>query len=99
MLHKSELFYSFDVYGDGKPTATRNLPPDVDLRKFCGDFPVADTICNYMFTDPPFRRFDKAVIDNHIAMFRKVIENYKDLLPGDEHTIAPGNWFLSARKH
>ena len=44
-----------------------------------GPFPVADKINQLMIGDLWFKHFDKKALDLHIAAFRKVAENWKDL--------------------
>ncbi|MBE6379369.1 MAG: DegT/DnrJ/EryC1/StrS family aminotransferase [Lentisphaerae bacterium] len=99
-LHTHGLFHTMDVYGDGKPTNTANLPADADKNiNVDGSLPVAETICNYTFSIPWFKHFDRALIDEQIAAVRKVAENYKDLLASDPKEQVVGKFFQTARKN
>ncbi|QFZ18904.1 DegT/DnrJ/EryC1/StrS family aminotransferase [Saccharothrix syringae] len=77
-LHTHELFHSADVYREGRPT-NRHASGNPPQRR--GDLPVAESV--KAFTVPPFRRYDKAVIEEYAAMFRKVAEHHKELIEGD----------------
>lgn len=77
-LHTHELFRSADVYGEGVPTNSRRGGAPPQGR---GDLPVAESV--RALTVPPFRRFDQDAIEMYAAAFRKVADNYKELLPGD----------------
>ena len=99
-LHTHGLFHTMDVYGDGKPSNTANLPADANKAiNQDGDFPVAENICNYAFSIPWFKHFDRALIDEQIAAVRKVCENYKDLLATDPKEKVVGKFFQTARKN
>ena len=45
------------------------------------------------FNIPWFKHFDKEWIDRYAAAFRKVIENYKQLLDDDEKKTQGGRWY------
>jgi len=83
-LHLHPLFTDCDVYNHGKPTRIANSSRD--LRQYKGDLPVSEAICSRTYTVPWFKRFRPRVIDQYIEAFRKVAENYKELLDDD-----PGN--------
>jgi dTDP-4-amino-4,6-dideoxygalactose transaminase len=97
-LHSHPLFQSVDVYNDGAPTNLANLPNGVDVRAVDADLPVSAAIHGRAFGIPWFKHFEPAIIDQYAAAFRKVIENYEDLLPGDEELIETGAWGLTKRK-
>ena len=98
-LHTHPLFHTMDVYGDGKPSNTANLPADAAKpANEDGQFPVAEKISNYAFSIPWFKHFDRALIDEQIAAVRKVAENYKDLLASDPKTPVVGKFFQTKRK-
>ena len=88
-----------DVYGDGKATNYANLPADVPAFNQEGSLPVSESICEYTFSIPWFKRFDRALIDEQIAAVRKVCENYKDLLATDPKEKVVGKFFQTARKN
>jgi dTDP-4-amino-4,6-dideoxygalactose transaminase len=83
-LHTHALFQTCDVYGAGKPTRIANAERDV--RTFDASLPVSEGIGARSFFIPWFKHFDKTAIDGFVEAYRKVSENYRDLLPGD-----PGN--------
>lgn len=98
-LHLHPLFHCVDVYGAGKPTNIVNLPDGIDIRQPDGSLPVAESIQKKMFYVPWFKHYKPEQIKPYADAFRKVIENYSELLPGD--VIAEevkGNWALSPRK-
>ena len=97
-LHTHGLFHTMDVYGDGKPSNTANVPAGAPINQE-GDFPVAESICNHAFSVPWFKHFDRALIDEQIAAVRKVCENYKDLLASDPKEKVAGRFFQTARKN
>lgn len=97
-LHQHPLFHEIDVYGDGMPTQLANLPEGVDNRTEAGSLPVAEGIQSRTFFIPRFNRFDKEIIDEHVAAYRKVAENYKELLEGDDGVEKDGSWGLSFRR-
>ena len=74
-LYEHPLFYSLDVYGEGRPTS--RVPEQTG-------FPVCDTIRSRIFTVPWFKHFEPATIDRYLAVYRKVAENHRELLPQDE---------------
>ena len=98
-LHTHPVFHSMDVYGEGKPTNTANRPADAGAINQDGSLPVAENISEHIFTIPWFKHFDRALIDEQIAAVRKVVENYKDLLPSDPKIPVEGKFFQTARKN
>ena len=96
-LHKSELFYTTDIYGHGKPTASCFLPAGVDPRELTGDLPVASTINQRMIGEPPFKKFNKELIDLYVDAVYKVVENHKELLK-EQVEDSTGNIALTHRK-
>ena len=97
-LHNHPLFYSVDVYRAGAPTNSANLPDGVNIRLTNEDLPVSAAIHGRTFALPWFKHFDKEILDQYAAAFRKVIANYQDLLPGDSATEESGSWGLTKRK-
>jgi len=83
-LHTHELFKSFDVYGHGKPTRIAHASRDVRELDKC--LPHSEAAGARTYSVPWFKHFNPGIIDQHVAAFKKVCKNYKDLLPGD-----PGN--------
>ena len=97
-LHHSEVFYSVDIYGHGRPTAGLYLPEGVDLRKLTGELPVASGINRRLLGEPWFKHFNKPLIDRYIEAVHKVAENYRDLLSEKSDEPAEGNIALTRRK-
>jgi dTDP-4-amino-4,6-dideoxygalactose transaminase len=96
-LHLHPLFNTVDVYGQGRPTRIANLPLGVDIRQPPGSLPVSEGIFEKFFSVPWFKRYYPEIIDEHVRAYRKVAENFKDLLPGDPKRGDPGNWGVSLR--
>ncbi|NLY17678.1 MAG: DegT/DnrJ/EryC1/StrS family aminotransferase [Clostridiaceae bacterium] len=81
-LHTHPLFKTCDVYGHGKPTRIANSKYDV--KKHDVDLPVSERFSFTSYVIPWFKHFRPAVIEEYANAFRKVAENYKELLPGDK---------------
>ena len=96
-LHLHPLLNSFDVYGDGKPTRQAH-----SRRKLCqgaGSLPVTELMNSRVYGIPWFKFHRPAIIAEHATAFRKVAENYRELLaddPGDASSV--GGWGLFARR-
>lgn len=80
-LHSHSLFHTCDVYGHGKPTRIANSNRDV--RQEQGDLPVSEVIGSRTYSIPWFKHLRPEVIEQYADTFRKVAENYTELLPGD----------------
>lgn len=83
-LHLHPLFNTCDVYGHGKPTRIANS--DRDLRQPPGSLPISEAIGAQTYHIPWFKKYRPEIIEEHAKAYRKVAENYRDLLKGD-----PGN--------
>jgi dTDP-4-amino-4,6-dideoxygalactose transaminase len=60
---------------------------------------VSEGIQSKTYFVPWFCRFRREIIEENAAAFRKVAENYRDLLPGDQgEDAAIGAWSLSAAR-
>jgi perosamine synthetase len=94
-LHTHPLFHDLDVYNDGKPT---NAAGSSQAAKPTGkNLRVSAGIQAKVFKVPWFRRYRTEAIGQHVEAFRKVVENYGELLaddPGDPETL--GNWGTSS---
>jgi len=91
------LLNTVDVYNDGKPTRIANSSWDVRTNK--GSLPVAEGIQNKVFGAPYFKKYYPRIIKEHANAVRKVIENYRELLPGDKGDPEDmGGWGLSGIK-
>jgi dTDP-4-amino-4,6-dideoxygalactose transaminase len=93
-LHLHPLLNTTDVYGHGKPTRIANAGRD--LRQPAGSLPMSEAIAARTFGIPWFKHYQPEVIDEYVGAFKKVIANYRDLLPGDPgNPEGLGNWHLS----
>ncbi len=97
-LHKHPLFSAIDVYGYGKATQNAHLPEGVDNSQEKVSLPVSESVQGRTFSLPWFKHFRKDVIEQHANAFKKVVENYRELLSGDDVETSDGEWGLTARK-
>lgn len=81
-LHLHPVFNTVDIYGHGKPT--RLAHSTKDITQPAGSLPVAESILPRTFEVPWFKHYRPAIIEVYANAFRKVVENYRDLLPGDQ---------------
>ena len=88
-----------DIYNEGKAANLANRPADAEPINVIGTLPVAETINDYVFAIPWFKHFDRLLIDEQIAVVRKVCENYKDLLATAPKEKVQGKLFQTARKN
>jgi Predicted pyridoxal phosphate-dependent enzyme apparently involved in regulation of cell wall biogenesis len=96
-LHLHPLLNTCDVYGHGKPTRIANAARDV--RQPAGSLPVSENIGKKLYSVPWFKKFRPGIIEEYAEAFRKVAENYRDLLPGDnEDPRNIGRWNFSRKK-
>jgi dTDP-4-amino-4,6-dideoxygalactose transaminase len=88
-LHTHKVFKEFDLFHTGKPSriarSERNELPD--------DSACDKSLSFACFNVPWFKHFDKEWIEKYAAAFRKVCENYKDLLEDDKKESQGGRWF------
>jgi len=83
-LHLHPFFNTCDVYGHGRPT--RIAQAHSDVRQPAGSLPVSEQVETRTFGIPWFKRYRTEIIEEHALAYRKVAENYQDLLSDD-----PGN--------
>jgi len=83
-LHLHPLLNTCDVYGAGKPTRIANS--DRDLRQPKGSLPVTESITKHTYHIPWFKQYKPEIIEEYAQAFKKVAENYTELLADD-----PGN--------
>ena len=90
-LHTHEAFHTFDFNHIGKPSRMAYNDRDVVAE---------DALCNpslekYCFSIPWFKHMDKEWIERYAAAYRKVAENYRELLEVDDgkNITANGRWF------
>lgn len=77
-MHIHPVLNECDIYGHGKPTRIANS--DRDVRQAPESLPVAFNSRNICYSIPWFKRYDKAIIEEQAAAFRKVAENAQQLL-------------------
>ncbi len=88
-LHTHDLFKTYDFRNCGKPSSIEYT----DDTEYDNTDYLAPSMKRYCFSIPWFKHFDKEWIDKYIAAFRKVIENYKDLLEiDDKPEYTTGRW-------
>lgn len=83
-LHIHPLLTEADIYGHDRPTRIAHTQRDLIHEQ--GSLPVAETIGAFTYSIPWFKHYRPAVIAEHANAFRKVAEQYAELLPDD-----PGN--------
>lgn len=77
-LHLHPVFHTADIFNMGKPTMISFGQRDV--RQGPGTLPVAESIAEIAFGIPWFKKFRPAIIKEYAKAYRKVAENYKELL-------------------
>lgn len=90
-LHLHPVFLTCDVYGHGKPTRIANS--NCDLRQGPGSLPVSEGIGKRTYSVPWFKHYKPSVIARYASAFKKVAQNYRELLkddPGDPPAL--GGW-------
>lgn len=88
-LHTHNLFKTFDLFHEGKPT--RIGFNDRDVRE--DDALLKPSEEKYCFSIPWFKHYDKEWIEKYASAFRKVAENYQQLLDGDDGMKQGGRWY------
>lgn len=90
-LHTHELFRTANVYGTEKPT--RIAYAERDVRELDNALAPSELIGARTYSIPWFKHFRPEYIDEYVNAFKKVCENYKELLPGDKGNPATiGGW-------
>ncbi len=82
-LHLHPLFTTMDVYGHGRPTRIAYLDESAKIEQYVQTLPVAEGITRRVFEVPWFKHHEPMAIEEHAGAYKKVIENYQALLPGD----------------
>ncbi len=96
-LHLHPIFNNIDVYQDGKPSRIANSASDI--RQPLGSLPVSEGIQERVFSVPWFKHYRPELIKEYADAYRKVSENYKELLDGDKGNPKElGGWGLTFRK-
>lgn len=78
-LHTSSIFDSADIFGNGRPPASRFLPAGVSPKALTGRLPVAEAVNDRVIVDPWFKHFDRPKIDRFIEAVHKVAANAEAL--------------------
>ena len=92
-LHQHPLLKEADVYGHGKPTRIANS--DRDVRGFDLLLPVSEGVAAKVFSIPWFKHYRPEEIKEYANAFRKVSENYRELLADDQGNSSDlGGWNL-----
>jgi dTDP-4-amino-4,6-dideoxygalactose transaminase len=90
-LHTHPLFNTLDVYNAGMPT--RNANSTYDVAKAQGSLPVTDGIQERIYLIPRFINYRPEIIKEYASAYKKVAENYKELIPGDKgNPVELGGW-------
>ena len=82
-LHLHPLFTTMDVYGHGRPTRIAFLDESALIEQYVETLPVAEGITKCVFEVPWFKHYEPDTIEEHAGAYKKVVENYQLLLPGD----------------
>lgn len=101
-LHLHPLFTNMDVYGHGRPTRIAFLDESAKIERYVETLPVAEDITRRVFEVPWFKHYKPEEIEYHAGAYKKVIENYRLLLPGDTDKDAEtGGYssFFSSRRN
>ena len=77
-LHLHPAFNDCDIYGHGKPTRIANASRDV--RQGPGSLPITEAAAERVVGVPYFRRYRVEYVKQCAAAFRKVAENFEELL-------------------
>ncbi len=80
-LHTHSLFSSCDVYGHGK--ATRIANANRDVRELDRSLPESEKVSARVFGIPWFKHYRPEIIAQYANAYRKVSENYEELLKED----------------
>ena len=76
------------MLGLGKPTRSAFNDRDFDALDAACE-PTERLLC---FSVPRMVKCDKDAIDQYVAVYKKVTDNYRDLLAGDSGTSSGGRW-------
>jgi perosamine synthetase len=96
-LHLHPVFNDADVYGHGKPT--RLAHSNRDLRQPAGSLPVTEAASARVFWIPWFKKARVEYIEQYVNAHKKVVANYRELLPGDTgNPPEVGGWYFFKRR-
>jgi dTDP-4-amino-4,6-dideoxygalactose transaminase len=94
-LHLHPLFTTMDVYGHNRPTRIAFLDKSARIEQYVETLPVAEGITKRVFEVPWFKHYEPEIIEKHAGAYKKVIDNYQALLPGDVNKIAETGGYSS----
>lgn len=98
-LHLHPVFNTIDIYNQGQPTRIANSPEGVDVRQPRGSLPISEGIQQRVFSIPWFKHYRPKIIEEYAAAYRKVVENYRELLADDsKEKKGAGRFGLSERR-
>ena len=91
-LHTHAYFKIFDLYNAGVPTRIQFAERDV--RELDKALPVTESVD--IFSIPWFKHYNPEIIEMYASAYRKVSENYKELLDGavKDAKGSNGRWFF-----
>jgi dTDP-4-amino-4,6-dideoxygalactose transaminase len=101
-LHLHPLFTTMDVYGHGRPTRIAHLDETVKIEQYIETLPVAEGINRRVFEVPWFKHYRPEIIEEHANAYKKVVENYRELLADDtgkDAEIGGYTIFFSSQKN
>jgi perosamine synthetase len=101
-LHLHPLFTTMDVYGHGRPTRIAFLDETAKIEQYVEMLPVAEGITRRVFEVPWFKHYEPDAIEQHAGAYKKVVDNYQPLLPGDtDKDVETGGYssFFSSQKN
>ena len=81
-LHKHNLLKTCDIYNDGRPS--RVAFSDWDVREGDTSLPMTAKALGRILIVPWFKRFDRAIIEETAAGYKKVMDHCGDLLEMDK---------------
>ena len=87
-LHTHGFFKTFDGFGIGKPMRVAFSDGDVPND----EARLSASVEKKCFTVPWFKKYDKTWIERYAKAFRKVVENYEQLLESDGESATDGRW-------
>ncbi|MBQ8742535.1 MAG: aminotransferase class I/II-fold pyridoxal phosphate-dependent enzyme [Clostridia bacterium] len=87
-LHTHNFFKTFDLLNAGKPG--RIVFADRDVRD--DDKYLKPSEEKYCIGMPWFKKFDKEWIEAYASVYKKVVENYTELIEGDTDKSQGGRW-------
>lgn len=87
-LHTHNYFKSFDAFHLGKPTRVTFIDKEVPND----DERLRSSVEKNCFSVPWFKKMNKEWIELYAKAFKKVIENYEQLLEDDTQKAQEGRW-------